>query len=187
MTSQRIADQVAELLKRPYTRITTRDPEGTFSAYVLELPGVFSGGATEAEAASNLTEAMELWLEAALEEGYEIPEPLPAREYSGNIRLRLPQSLHQTAAIRAQIDGVSMNQLFVVAISTYLGERRASARIYLETALNRAGITSFTNAPEVWRYEDFPFAKRGAFSRGFSTAWTDEAAESPPAPARRRR
>ena len=112
---------VAEYMARPYARLIIRDPEGTYSARVVEFPGCFSGGETEAEAARNLTDAMESWIESELEEERDIPEPAWAGDYSGNIRLRLPRSLHAQAAHRAQLDGASLNQLFVTAIASYLG------------------------------------------------------------------
>lgn len=113
--------RVAKHMAKPYARLIIRDPEGTYSARVVEFPGCFSGGETEAEAARNLTDAMESWIESELEEERNIPEPAWAGEYSGNIRLRLPRSLHAQAAHRADLDGASLNQLFVTAIAHYLG------------------------------------------------------------------
>ena len=113
--------RVAEHMAKPYARLIIRDPEGTYSARVIEFPGCFSGGETEAEAAENLTDAMESWIESELEEERDIPEPAWAGDYSGNIRLRLPRSLHAQAAHRAELDGASLNQLFVTAIAHYLG------------------------------------------------------------------
>ena len=113
--------RVAEHMAKPYARLIIRDPEGTYSARVIEFPGCFSGGETETEAARNLTDAMESWIESELEEERDIPEPAWAGDYSGNIRLRLPRSLHAQAAHRAQLDGASLNQLFVTAIAHYLG------------------------------------------------------------------
>ena len=113
--------RVAEHMAKPYARLIIRDPEGTYSARVIEFPGCFSGGETEAEAAENLTDAMESWIESELEEERDIPEPAWAGDYSGNIRLRLPRSLHAEAAHRAELDGASLNQLFVTAIARYLG------------------------------------------------------------------
>lgn len=66
--------RVAEIMRGSYTLIVTRDPEGTYSSQVLEFPGCFSGGATAAEAASNIEEAMVLWIESELEQGRPIPE-----------------------------------------------------------------------------------------------------------------
>jgi predicted RNase H-like HicB family nuclease len=46
---------------------------------VLELPGCLTAGETPEEALSNLTEAMTVWIESALEHGDVIPEPTEGR------------------------------------------------------------------------------------------------------------
>lgn len=117
--------RVAEYMAKPFARLTMRDPEGTYSARVIEFPGCFGGGDTAEEAARSLTESMEVWIESELEEGRDIPEPSWAAAYSGNIRLRLPRSMHEQAAHRADLDSVSLNQLFVAAIASYLGRADA--------------------------------------------------------------
>jgi len=52
----------ADYLELPYHRIVQHDG-GFWSAHVLELDGVFSEGATAAEAAQNLNAAMGLWID----------------------------------------------------------------------------------------------------------------------------
>jgi predicted RNase H-like HicB family nuclease len=47
----------------------------TWSAYVPDLPGCVSGGATRAECESMIREAIELHLEGLREEGLPIPTP----------------------------------------------------------------------------------------------------------------
>ena len=45
------------------------------------------------------------------EEGSPIPSPRPQPTYSGQLRLRMPKSLHQAMAARADQEGVSLNTL----------------------------------------------------------------------------
>ena len=78
--------RVSEIMRGSYTLIVTCDPEGTYSAQVLELPGCFSGGATAAEAASNIEGAMALWIESELEQGRPIPEPTGAERLARPLR-----------------------------------------------------------------------------------------------------
>ena len=40
----------------------------------------------------------------------------------GDIRLRLPRSLHASAALRAKIEGVSLNYLIATAVTSYLSQ-----------------------------------------------------------------
>ena len=81
--------QPAEYLKRPYSRVLVPDPDGGFSATVLEWPGCYGEGETAEEAMASLEESMVVWVSVMLEDGRPIPEPL-AREYSGKMMLSRP-------------------------------------------------------------------------------------------------
>jgi predicted RNase H-like HicB family nuclease len=113
--------KIADLIKRPYTRMLIPDPDGGFVGEVKELPGCLTQGETEKETLANLSEAMELWLEAAFKQGLAIPEPEIERRYSGKLLLRLPKSLHKKLADAAESDGVSINQWIVSALSERAG------------------------------------------------------------------
>ena len=113
--------QTTDYLELPYHRVIQPDESGLWSAHVLELDGVFSEGETAAEAAENLNLAMGLWIDHELAEGHDIPRPWGANR-SGEIRLRLPRSLHATAALRAKIEGVSLNYLIATALTAYLSQ-----------------------------------------------------------------
>ena len=58
-------------------------------------------------------DAKKPWLEAAIDEGLQIPEPSVDEDiskYSGQFKLRIPKSLHRSLAIHAKREGISMNQ-----------------------------------------------------------------------------
>lgn len=116
--------QATDYLELPYHRVIQPDESGYWSARVLELDGVFSEGETAAEAAENLNIAMGLWIDHELAEGHAIPRPWGATR-SGDIRLRLPRSLHANAALRAKIEGVSLNYLIATAVTAYLSQPAA--------------------------------------------------------------
>ena len=59
------------------------DPEAGWFFRIRELPGCMSHGATQWEALENIKEAMELWIETALENGDPIPEPQQAPSQEG--------------------------------------------------------------------------------------------------------
>jgi antitoxin HicB len=48
---------------------------GGYLAYVPDLPGCVSDGATEAEALANVQDALAAWMERAREMGHPIPPP----------------------------------------------------------------------------------------------------------------
>jgi predicted RNase H-like HicB family nuclease len=54
--------------------ILYQDEDGVWIVECPSLPGCHSDGETYAEALANIQEAIELWIESALEHGEEIPE-----------------------------------------------------------------------------------------------------------------
>ena len=91
--------------------------EGGFVASYPDLPGYITCGETEEEALKNALDAKKAWLEAALEENIEIPEPDSLEAYSGQFKLRLPRSLHRALAEHSQREGISMNQYCVYLLA----------------------------------------------------------------------
>lgn len=64
------------ILSQPYARVLIPEEDGGYSAFILEFPGCGSQGESVDEALKNLEEAAIGWIEAALDEGQDIPEPL---------------------------------------------------------------------------------------------------------------
>lgn len=91
--------------------------EGGFVASYPDLPGCITCGETEEEALKNALDAKKAWLEAALEENIEIPEPDSLEAYSGQFKLRLPRSLHRALTEHSQREGISMNQYCVYLLA----------------------------------------------------------------------
>ncbi len=112
---------VQAILARPYTRVVTRGEDGIYTSTVVEIPGVISEGETPAEAFDNLDEAFALVVEIMLDDGDRFPEPIEPNKYSGRLQLRLPPSLHRRAAIRAHVEGVSLNRMLSDAVAMYVG------------------------------------------------------------------
>jgi antitoxin HicB len=69
-------------LSLPYTIELTPDEDGYWFAEIPLLRGCMTQGATREQALTNLDEAKALWLETALSEGLEIPEPTPIESSS---------------------------------------------------------------------------------------------------------
>jgi antitoxin HicB len=123
-TSPETERQIEEILRRPYRKIISGDPEEGFLIQVPDLPGCMTAGETEAEAIANLPEAMAVWLESALDHGDPIPEPTPER-YAGRVLVRMPRSLHRRLAAQARAEGVSLNQWVVTLLARGWNERTA--------------------------------------------------------------
>jgi antitoxin HicB len=108
----------------PYKIIIQKDQYGGFFAEVEELEGCMTQGETYQEAYENILEAMEGWLEVAIEKNIKIPEPESESQYSGKFTLRLPKSLHRRLAQNAKKENVSLNQYAIHLLS----ERNALSR-----------------------------------------------------------
>ena len=116
---------IEEYMKLPYTMELVPDvDEGGFVASFPDLPGCLSIGDTAEEAVANALEAKRVWLEAALEDGIEIQEPVSVKDYSGQFKLRLPKSLHKSLAEQSKQEGVSMNQYCVYLLTKNHAEKR---------------------------------------------------------------
>jgi len=105
----------------PYTIELQRDSEAGWFVRVKELRGCMSEGDTAEEAIEMIQEAMELWLEVALEDDISIPEPRPDEDYSGKFVVRVPRSLHRELVDEAQQQGTSLNQYINVALARSVG------------------------------------------------------------------
>ena len=104
---------VNDYLKLPYNIVIrhVNDESGSYYfAKVQELEGCMSDGETIEEVHSNIREAMEGWIEAKLEAGFDVPIPVSVDDYSGKFVIRLPKSLHARLAAEAEREGVSLNQ-----------------------------------------------------------------------------
>lgn len=112
--------EIKDYLELPYTRIMQEmnDESGHyFYGRILELDGCQSTGDTLEELYQNLNEAMEGYIEVKLENNLPIPKPESVDSYSGKFVVRLPKTLHQSLAIEAKKEGVSLNQLAVYKLA----------------------------------------------------------------------
>lgn len=91
--------------------------EGGFVVSCPDLPGCITCGNTLESAVTNAVDAKKAWIEAALEEGIEIPEPDSLDDYSGQFKLRIPRSLHKSLVEHSRKEGISMNQYCVYLLS----------------------------------------------------------------------
>lgn len=104
----------------PYTMIVrkVKDESGEYYvAQVLEFDGCHAHGDTAEEAIRELRIVMELWIEAKLKRGLEIPEPAIDDRFSGRFLVRTPKSLHRKLVQQAKLEGVSLNQLVLYKLS----------------------------------------------------------------------
>jgi antitoxin HicB len=138
-----------DYLKEPYARILIPEEEGGYSAEILEFSGCFAEGETADEAMQALERAADAWIQAALDQGQEIPPPFRNQGYGGKIALRLPKSLHRQATEFAERDGTSLNQFLVSAIAARVGAEEFYNRLTTQVFEKLKDHLSTTNNPTV--------------------------------------
>lgn len=113
-----------------YSRTVTWSPEDEeFVALSPEFPGLSGVGESPEVAVSALSEALDMAISLADEQGEPLPEPLQLTEYSGQFRVRLPRALHARLAREAEIQNTSLNSLVVAALAERLGEHAGQAAL----------------------------------------------------------
>lgn len=101
------------------------EEDGGYVATVPELFDVRAFGETAEEAAKAASEASEAVLSILAEDGDSIPNPVFHTNFSGQLRLRLPKSMHRALSLRAQTEGVSLNTLLNSYLARGLGQGEA--------------------------------------------------------------
>jgi antitoxin HicB len=108
------------------------EDDQVFIASVPEITGLNAFGETPEEAIKELNAAKELFLQVMKEDGESIPDPDLFVQHSGQLRIRIPRSLHASLSHEAKNEGVSLNTY----ISHLLSERNAFQKVKKELEKN---------------------------------------------------
>lgn len=103
--------------------IQIKQDEGGFFVSIPDLPGCMSQGETLEEAYAMIMDAKTAWIEAALKNDEQIPEPTEDKKYGGKILLRIPPKLHEELAKNAVKQEVSLN-LYLTYLLTKGNEKK---------------------------------------------------------------
>ena len=93
------------------------DDDGSYYAEYPDLKGCMTVGDSLEEISKSIEDAKLAWIETALENNIDIPEPKGENNYSGSFRIRMPKSLHKSLADEAKKEGISMNQYCIYLLS----------------------------------------------------------------------
>ena len=107
----------------PYRATIEADPDGGYVGYISDLKGCITQSESREAILGMVEDAKRVWLEAALEAGMDIPEPMRNEDFSGRFNVRLPKSLHRSLAMSAKAEGVSLNQMAMCLIASGLKSR----------------------------------------------------------------
>jgi predicted RNase H-like HicB family nuclease len=108
------------------------DEDAGYIATVPEFPGISGFGETPVQAVKEAMGAVRLAIEVMEEDGETPPEAEKLIRYSGQIRLRMPKTLHRNLAIASQKDGVSLNSYILSLI-----QNRSAREKAFEEVLNK--------------------------------------------------
>ena len=93
---------------------------GGWFAEIPLLPGCMADGDSIEEALKNLNEAKASWIETSIEIKRIVPEP-NSENFSGQLRLRMPKSLHRELSQKAKDENVSLNQFILYHLARGIG------------------------------------------------------------------
>jgi predicted RNase H-like HicB family nuclease len=122
------------------------------NGYIAAIPGIkalSAFGPTREKALSELNTAAEAYFEALQETGRSLPPQEKIISYSGQLRLRMPRSLHSALAGEAEGEGVSLNTHIVALLSERHMEKKLLNKI--ESIENLIGSTGPGWMPDHFR------------------------------------
>jgi predicted RNase H-like HicB family nuclease len=118
------------------------DEDEGYIATCPEFTGLSAFGETAEEALAEAQVALKLFIESYETKGLTLPAPEKVRSHSGQIRLRLPKSLHAQAAGLAAADGVSLNDYLTLAVQHKVTAHHVGDRFVREMRKEIALTTS---------------------------------------------
>ncbi len=116
------------------------DEDKSFIATIPGIKALSAFGATHEEALSELRVAAEAYFEALEAAGKPLPLPEKVTPYSGQLRLRMPKSLHAALSHEAEDESISLNSYIVSLLSERHFEKKLLNRI--ETLISTFNNTS---------------------------------------------
>ena len=132
--------------------IAWSDRDKAFVASVPEFPNLYAFGATKAEALAQEEDALAAYAELHKEKGVPLPMPEKRPAFSGQLRLRMPKTLHARLSSLAKVEGCSLNQLLLSLLSEGLGHRRASRAMERAHEVLSQWRTEASPAQDLWAY-----------------------------------
>lgn len=113
-----------------------------------EFPGLSAYGETEDEALKEARVALEGFIESYRDSNKDLPEPIQVKKFSGQLRLRLPKSLHGKLSEIADREGISLNTLLIQCIQDGLTKKTINdeVRAILESNSNQREKRDITSS-----------------------------------------
>ena len=94
-------------------RIIWSDEDGEFVGLCAEFPGLSWLAENQEKALSGIRKVVQEVVKDMAASGEDIPEPLCSKKYSGELRVRLPPSLHRRLSVEAAEKRSSLNRVII--------------------------------------------------------------------------
>lgn len=151
------------------------ESDQVFIASVPEIAGLNAFGETPEKAIIELNTAKKLYLQVMKEDGDRIPEPDLFVQHSGQLRIRIPRSLHASLSQEAKKEGVSLNTY----ISHLLSERNAFQKVKKELDKNTP-VLVLSPLSQMAYTSELAFAKTGTPESSTDESYLDIGREVKP-------
>jgi len=112
-------------------KIAWSDEDECFVATIPEFPNLSAFGDSQEEAMADAKVVLQMAVESLERDDIAAPVPkvVEHHEYSGQVRLRMPKSLHKELAVTAADDSVSLNAYMVMTLVKHLAAGQASREV----------------------------------------------------------
>ncbi len=143
------------MLERYRKVVEWSEDDAEYIALSPDFPGASGSGETELDALVQLKESIEVLAETYIERGQPLPEARKRESHSGQIRLRMPKTLHEKAAREAELEGVSLNQYLLSIVAAGVANTSITSSVErilssahevgaVRTQISAAGTFSFS-------------------------------------------
>lgn len=135
------------------------DEDKSFVASIPGIHGLSALGSTREEALSELKIAAKAYFDSLKKAGKPIPPENKIMPFSGQIRLRMPKSLHTALSFEAEEEGVSLNTYMVTLLSERhieykLLKKLSSVERALEAANSNVASDVYNTSKQLRRIEE---------------------------------
>jgi len=99
--------------------ISWSEEDNCFVAIIPDFPNLSAFGETYEEAIADAKQILQMAIDSLERDGISLPQPhyWKTHVYSGQVRLRMPKSLHHELSLVAEHEGVSLNMHMVSLLS----------------------------------------------------------------------